>query len=351
MESSRSSKIIERRKKAKDTFRKAYFDFLNASGKTSQAVSTELGIPLATINDTLSTKNNTLSADLVAAFCAEYRTVDLNYIYLGERDSSAFKNNKKNYYMMPHSTDCHPLNDEAFMGTFYGYCRNTQDCNIIDNFKLTIKITTKKNVQAEMILYQNSSKSGKIEKVLYGIPMHLEPNIIYIVFQSDNGDDMFIMSYNYFKINSGKRFYCRYGSLITPCRATNRYPQLQSFLLLDKEILPENMHYIDGFLSLAQDKIIVPDYLYEENAGGLMATDEQVKEFFAKCKDVNYNKESYYCFSEKVLLALGEANDVDYDTIAATIMRLKEKSVNPKVVDFPDNKTYSKFFANLTDNN
>ena len=343
-------KILEKRRKAKYTFRKAYDDYLNASGKTSYAVSKELGIPLPTINDTLNKKNDTLSADLVAAFCEAYKTVDMNYIYLGERDGPAFEENEKNYYMLHHSADCHPLNDEAFMGSFYGYCRNTQDSGIIDSFRLTIKITTKKNVQAEMVLYQNSKKSGIAEKLLYGTPMHLEPNIIYIVFQSDKGDDMFIMSYNYFKINSGKRLYCRYGSLITPCRATNRYPQLQSFLLLDKEISPENMHYVDGFLSLAQDKIIVPDYLYEENTGGLMATDDQVKEFFTRCKDVNYNKESYYCFSEKVLLALGEANGVDYDTIAATIMRLREKSVNPKVVDFPNNKTYSKFFANLTDN-
>ena len=65
---------------------------------------------------------------------------------------------------------------------------------------------------------------------------------------------------------------------------------------------------------------------------------------------MNYNKEEYYCFSEKVLLALGEANGVDYDTTAATIMTLKKNSINPKVVNFPNNKTYSKFLAALTNN-
>ena len=53
-------------------------------------------------------------------------------------------------------------------------------------------------------------------------------------------------------------------------------------------------------------------------------------------------------FSEKVLLVMGEAHGIDYDTTAATIMTLRANSINPKVVDFPNNKTYSKFFAGLT---
>ncbi len=34
----------------------------------------------------------------------------------------------------------------------------------------------------------------------------------------------------------------------------------------------------------------------------------------------------------------------------AADMTLKKNSINPKVVNFPNNKTYSKFFATLTDN-
>ena len=346
----RSEEVIERKQKAKDNFRKAYEDLVRMTGKTNQQISHELGIPLGTINDTLSKSNKTLSADLVASFCAKYRTTDLNYIYLGEIDGPQKYVNENNYSIMHHSADCHPLSDESFMGTFYGYCRNTQNYNHIDNFTLTIKMTTKMNVQAELILNTCNQKLESTQKILYGTPMHLEPNIIYIIFQSEKGDDMFVLSYNYFKINSGKKLYCRYGSLMTPCRSTNRYPQLQSFLLLDKPILPENMHYIDGFLNLTQDKIIVPAHLYDSETDGLMAKDDNVKAFFTKCKDMHYNKEDYYCFSEKVLLALGEANDIDYDVTAATIMTLKKNSINPKVVDFPNNKTYSKFFASLTEN-
>lgn len=346
---SRSDEVKERRKKAKDTFREVYEDFARNSGKTNQEIADDLGIPVGTINDTLSKKNKTLSADLVAAFCAKYKTVDLNYIYLGEIEGAQKYATENNYSIVWKSIDCHPLTDEAFMGTFYGYCRNTQDINIIDNFVLTIKVTTKKNVQAELLLNTRNQKNERTKKILYGTPMHLEPNIIYIVFQSDKGDDMFILSYSYFTINSGKKLYCRYGSLITPCRATNRYAQSQSFLLLDKPILPEKLHYVDGFLTLTQDKIIVPANLYDAETDGLIANDDNVKTFFTKCKDMHYNKEEYYCFSEKVLLALGESNGVDYDTTAATIMTLKKNSINPKVVDFPNNKTYSKFFASLTD--
>ena len=142
--------------------------------------------------------------------------------------------------------------------------------------------------------------------------------------------------------------YCRYGSLMTPCRSTDRYPQMQTFLLLDKPVLPENLDYIDGYLHMIQDKIIVPAEVYDSEENGLLKNDETVKTFFENCSGMHYNKEEYYCFSEKVLLALGEANGVDYDTTAATIMTLKKHSINPKVVDFPNIKTYSKFFAGLT---
>ena len=118
--------------------------------------------------------------------------------------------------------------------------------------------------------------------------------------------------------------------------------------MLDRPVAPENMHFVDGFLRLSQDKIIVPADKYDAQIGGVMTTDKNVKAFFDQCKDLQYSKEEYYCLSEKVLLAMGEAHSIDYDTTAATIMTLKENSINPKVVDFPNNKTYSKFFAGLT---
>ncbi len=342
----KSDKVVQRKAAAKDRFIKVYDNFVGSTGKTNREIAIELGIPLGTLNDTINRDTKTLSADVVAAFCAEYRVTDLNYIYLDEQDEPQEDN--VSYTLCRHSVDCHPLRDESFLGTFYGYCRNTQYLDVIDSFVLTINVTTKNKSQAKLVLNTHNQKREVVTKTLYGTPMHLEPDMIYIVFQSEWGDDMFIMSYNWFKINSGKKLYCRYGGVITPCRSTVRFPQEQIFLMLDKPILEEKMHYLNGFFTMAEDRIIVPAKAYE---GDLMQNNEKVKEFFDKCSDLQYKKEEYYCFSEKVLLALGEANEVDYDTTAATIMTLKEKSINPRVVSFPNNKTYSKFFSSLTKEN
>lgn len=333
--------LPEWKKNARDKFMALYRKYKTETGKSDEKISDEIDIPLSTMKYTLN--GSSFSSDFAIAFCRTYHVADLNFLFSDVKEESAF-------VTFQLSTDCHPLDDDAFWGTFYGYCRNTQSDHCIEEFVLKISKEEKKDVQAEFTLYGHNQKSESVKKVLTGKPMHLKPNIIFIVLQSENGDDMFIMSYNWFKINAGKRLYCRYGSLTTPCRSTDRYPQQQSFIMLDKPVSPENMHYVDGFLRLSQDKIIVPAGKYDARAGGLMATDENVKAFFDRCQDLQYSKEDYYCFSEKVLLAMGEAHGIDYDTTAATIMTLKENSINPKVVDFPNNKTYSKFFAGLTSN-
>jgi hypothetical protein len=331
--------LPEWKKNAKDKFMQLYANYKNKSGKSDERISNEIDIPLSTMKYTLN--GPSFSSDFAIAFCRTYHLSDLNFLFSDVKEESAF-------VTFPLSTDCRPLDDSAFFGTFYGYCRNTQSDYSIEEFILTISKEEKNDPKAVLTLYGQSQKSEPMKKILTGKPMHLKPNIIYIVLQSEDSDDMFILSYNWFKINTGKKLYCRYGSLVTPCRATDRYPQQQSFIMLDKPVSPENMHFLDGYLRLTQDKIIIPADQYDAQSEGLMATDENVKAFFNHCQELHYCKEEFYCFSEKVLLAMGEAHGIDYDTIAATIMALKEKSINPKVVDFPNNKTYSKFFAGLT---
>ena len=124
---------------------------------------------------------------------------------------------------------------------------------------------------------------------------------------------------------------------------------MQSFMMLDKPVAPEHLHYVDGYLRMVQDRIIVPAEKYEAASGGLMATDPRVREFFDQCRDLRHIKEEYYTFSEKVLLAMGEAHGIPCDTTAAAIMALRAASVNPKAVEFPNEKTFSKFFAGLTE--
>ena len=324
---------------ARDKFRDIYNKFKTETKKTDEKIADEIGIPLSTMKYTLNGKG--FSSDFAIAFCRTYHVADLNFLFSDVMDDSA-------YVAFQLSTDCRPLEDEAFLGTFYGYCRNTQAAHSIEHFVLQLSRNGRKDAEATLTLYGRNQKAESIKKVLTGKPMHLKPNIIYIVLQSENGDDMFILSYNWFQIGPGKTLYCRYGGAITPCRSTSRFTQMQSFVMLDKPVTPENMHYLDGYLRFVQDKIIVPAERYDAESGGLLATDEQVKSFFSQCRDLHYTKEPHYCFSEKVLLAMGEANGISYDTTAATIMTLRENSINPKVVDFPDNKIYSKFFAGLT---
>lgn len=327
---------------ARDKFLDLYWKFKKENkGKTDEKIAEEIGIPLSTLKYTLNNKG--FSSDVAIAFCRTYHVADLNFLFSDVKEDSAC-------VTFQLSTDCRPLDDEAFLGTFYGYCRNTQPDHRVEKFVLKISKNQNKDALAEFILYGQDQKSEPVKKILTGKPMHLRPNIIYIILQSERGDDMFVLSYNWFKINAGKRLYCRYGSLMTPCRSTDRYPQQQSFVMLDKPVSPGKMHFVDGFLRLSQDKIIVPADKYDAQSGGVMATDKNVKAFFDQCKDLQYSKEEYYCFSEKVLLAMGEAHGIDYDMTAATVMTLKENSINPKVVDFPNNKTYSKFFAGLTTN-
>ena len=324
---------------AREKFLNIYYNFKDETKKTDEKIADEIKISLSTMKYTLSGKG--FSTDFAIAFCRTYHAADLNYLFSGTGiDSSCVT--------FQLSRDCLPLEDEAFLGTFYGYCRNTQPEHGIEHFVL--KLTREKNqdARAEFTLYGKNQRGESIQKVLTGKPMHLKPDIIYIVLQGQRGDDLFILSYNWFKLNPGKKLYCRYGGTITPCRSTSRYTQMQSFMMLDKPVAPEHLHYVDGYLRMVQDRIIVPAEKYEAASGGLMATDPRVREFFDQCRDLRHIKEEYYTFSEKVLLAMGEAHGIPCDTTAAAIMALRAASVNPKAVEFPNEKTFSKFFAGLT---
>ncbi|MBQ4036925.1 MAG: hypothetical protein IJC84_02245 [Clostridia bacterium] len=339
----------EWKKKARDIFiNEIYRKFQNDTGKSDERIANELGICVSTMRNTLN-KEEYFNTDFAIAFCTHYKIGDLNYLFTGvPAEPRADVSEEGSFTVFRHSADCHTLEDEAFLGTFYGYCRNTQYNHILDDFILDVTRSIKGTVQARLHLNTHNQRGEVAEKILYGKPMHLEPDTVYMVMQSDRGDDLFIFQYSWFKINSGKRLYCRYGGLLTPCRGTVRFPQVQSFVLLDAPVKEENLPYVDGFLDLTQDKIPVPAHLMD-GEDGLLQRDESVKSFFKACRGVHYEKEEFYCYSERVLLALGEACGVERDLTAKTILTLKKNSINPKVVDFPDQKVYSKFLSSLTE--
>lgn len=320
----------------------------------------KLQCPASTIKDTCNSydvnnyKTNPsikcikFNAEVVIAFCRHF-DFDINYIYYGVETEPAKINNAQ-YSLFKHSVDCMELEDEAFMGTYYGYTYNTMH-NELDNF--TLKIIKTPNGSCNAILELEcfkritDKKTDRIRKTLYGKPMHLKPNLIYIVFQANEGDEIYIMAYRYFKINYGKRLYCRYGSIIVNKRETIRYPQMQSFVFFDEPIKQENLHYINGFLKLSNDKIIVPASIVDNKNDEDDEQTKNMKKFFEACNDIKFNKEEYYCFSEKVLLSLGEFKEIPNDIISAALITLKEKSINPVNISYPDNNLYAKFLSSL----
>lgn len=352
-------RIMNKRSKveAKKVFLECYEAVMNDCDLSDKEMAKRLGCPYTTLKQTIS-KNDVdadkLNADIVISFCHRYGNkydFDVEYIYYGETREPKY--NKDNQHtIFKHSEDCQELQDDAFMGTFYGYTYNTMH-NAIDNFILNIDKTSDDictaTLELECFRRITDQKSDRIKKTLYGKPMHLKPNLVYIVFQADKGDDIYVFAFRYFKINYGKRLYCRYGSIITNKRETVRYPQMQSFVFFDSPIKQENMHYIEGFLKLSNDKILVPADIIEENTFGTQEQKERVKKFFTYCNDIQFHKEEYYCFSEKVLLALGESKEIPKDIIASTLMTLKEKSINPSTISYPDNTTYSKFLSALSE--
>ena len=323
---------------AYEKFMTLYQNFKAETKKTDETIADEIDMSLNTMKYTLNGKG--FSLDFAVAFCRTYH-VDTNYLFSDVRDASA-------YVAFQLSRDCRPLEDEAFFGTFHGYCRNTQADHWIEHFVLKISKEGRNDARATFTLHGRSQRGESVTKVLTGKPMHLKPYSIYITLQSESGDDMFELQYNWFKISPGKNLYFREGGLITPTRATSRYWQMQTFVMMDKPLASKHMLYLDGAMRMVQDQIIVPADRYNEKTGGLMATNENVKAFFSQCEDLQYSEKDVYCFSEKVLTAMGEAHGIDDAVTAATILTLRANSVNPKVVDYPDNKLYSKFFAGLT---
>ena len=349
----------ERKKRFKDV----YYDRIFPLKLTYSDLENIIGCPSSTIKDTCNfedimkyeknpskIKRINFNAEVVIGFCKHF-DIDIYKIFYGfEKEPT--KNNDKFYTFFRHSEDCQELQDEAFMGEFYGYTYNTMH-NVIDNFTLNISkgpnATCNATLEIECFRRITDKKSDRIKKTLYGKPMHLKPNLVYIVFHADKGDEFYVFAFRYFKINYGKRLYCRYGSIITNKRETVRYPQMQSFVFFDSPIKQENIHYIEGFLKLSNDKIIVPASIFEKNNMGTEEQKECVKKFFEYCNDVQFHKEEYYCFSEKVLLALGDSKEIPKDIIVSTLMTLKEKSINPNTISYPDNTSYSKFLSALSE--
>ena len=356
-------KIDIPRKQRKERFCVQYNIIKNKYHLSDSQSAEILGCSISTFKDSINPKNSYCNSDLLISFCHKYGDelgIDINYLYYGEEPKNLDLSKPGSATILAslgeniqHPYDFAELNDPAYMGTFYGYCRNSQ-YDKIDSFILDIFNDDDGASKAELKMVSASlsptGNSRKVEKVLYGKPMLLKNTLVHIEFHSAQGNDMYTLDYKWISINSNgknKRIHCANGALLTINRGIDKYPEQQAFIIVNRPVNPKNMHFIDGYLKLAQDEIIVPAKALTNPENGLLNCNESVKEFFKNSPQINILNQEVYCFSEKMLLAAGEANNIDIFTTAKAILYLKEHSINPKKIDHPIIKEYSKFISSL----
>lgn len=164
----------------KKRFLQLYKEHIIPLNLTFDELHDKLQCPTSTIKDTCndydvnnyktnpSVKSIKFNAEVVIAFCRCFN-FDIYYIYYGT-ESEPQKINQERYTLFKHSEDCQELQDEAFMGTFYGYTYNTTN-NAIDKFVLKIAKDLNNTCSAALELdcfrRISDTKSERIKKILY----------------------------------------------------------------------------------------------------------------------------------------------------------------------------------------
>lgn len=243
------------------------------------------------------------------------------------------------------------LSDDAYMGTFYGYCCNSQ-YQKLDSFELKISKDREGIVSAALKITCYSQKKlgedSSLIRVYEGIPIHVKNDLVYIVFNEKGKAGFCIFAFNYIKIKEGGKIFCTNGTLLTLRPSTNRTPIIESFVFMDKPIKKEKLHHVKSFLKLTQNEIIVPcekiDRLIEEN--------ESVRTYLEKRK-LSAEREEVYRFSERSFYENGMKEGIDRKIVFEALDALKEISANPNYLEFSAfgemNKFYSLFLKSLQD--
>ena len=310
-------------------------------------------IPKTTAVNTLDKNLKNLNADFVIAFCYTFG-IDINTIYFGQRNLE-IEWISPTSTVFDHSADCHQLTDTHFFGKYYGYFFNSQHEGVLDSFILDI------NESEAVLTLQVHVKSGvqglSIDtREFKGKPMHLERDLVFIVFQQPKGDEFYTFAFNWFKINTDRKLYFRQGALLTQCRSETRYPQIQSFIFLDREI-PEDhkdaRDIIAGQLRLCNDSS--SDYIFIKK--------DVLKSFFNNEPEVvkkhhnvtrgleclEYYEKNHECvwFDEKSIRIDLKNSGFDSAFIEQVICKLKSHSMNPRTVVFYNNKKSADFIWSL----
>ncbi|MBR1810972.1 MAG: hypothetical protein IJ766_04890 [Clostridia bacterium] len=310
---------------------------------------TGVDIKKTTAGESIDSAKHNLNADFVIAFCFTYK-IDINEIYFQKKIPDK-------EYLSPsatvfkHSSDFHVLNDKKFFGTYYGYFFSTQYIGEIDSFILTVD-ETKAIFRLRTHVKDRETHSLIIdERIFEGKPMHLEPHLIYIMFQQDTGDAMYTLAYNWFDINTGKHLFFRQGALLTQYRGETRYPQIQSFIFMDREISDENLSYVAGQLKLCSDA--KSNYIFiKKTVFDALFMSEAHHNVTSGIERLEYSEKKHEClwFEEDSIRIDLRNEGYDAAEIERIICKLKAVSLNPNAIVFYNNKDNAQFLLSLGKN-
>lgn len=344
---------------------------MNKNGTSRKSIMEEIGYDDDTGKNLFN--KGTLNARVSIAFCRFYG-FDVNDIYYypseiynanDENTRTKMINNYVEMLMEKRSTNESPseydftdiqkklrssrsrvLDDEHFFGTFYGYCYNSAfHGDNLDSFTLKIHKDNENNVLADLELdcYSEDDYSNETcrKEKLSGVPIQLGENLIYIIFNDTNSNELYVFVYERFEMKDRSKLKCRRGALLSTQRGNPPHPQIQSFIFTDKKVAKENLHRVKGLLNLVQGKIYLPESTFNE----LMENNENVRMCAEKGFFGNETK-NMRIIKEKAVFNNGQ-DEIHPQILADVLCTLREHSVNPRYITFPDNEEFGKSNSKL----
>ena len=247
--------------------------------------------------------------------------------------------NNNSSFDIYHSRDYHKLTDPFFCGKFYGYFRQYRNESGATEYQglmpFVLEITNDENTGANATLsfYRYQPNHDKSLMKFSGKPM-IGGQMIQIVLQRDCGDDIITMSYHWIEI-SNNPLQCRFGVMIAQDRKV-RCPQLQRFIFFNSPLSKENEKYVDAFLRLSDEQLVVPqsrnEYLSQEALDFLTKYGREISGHMISAKDSVAAAQSD-CVSEK-------------DTVK-NLLEIAQQSLAPLVITSAENNQLSDFFRSM----
>ena len=254
-----------------------------------------------------------------------------------------------------HSKRCEPLDVEGqYRRTLYGYCHSTTGGQI-DSFTLTLG--SEQGDQApqavmELHAHNNYAQVEKpfTDKTLKGYPMRMDSGIIYVMLQDlrtdgeNANDDLFFLAFRdplYPQNTRSVPQFC-YGALLTLHRHSDRYPELQAFVLFDAPPdTAEAEPYVRGLLKLSRDSF----YIREKDLKEICA--QWKKDHAGEDLSPLLQKpaEKTYLFARDEILVM-QKGDVCSDA-AGLLLTMMNRSLSEDKVDILSNDAVESFFLKL----